>query len=253
MKMCDPQGLARARSLVADAKQVVVLTGAGISTGAGIPDFRGPQGEWTRNPKSERMSNLPDYLGDPEVRALAWQRRAHTPALSAEPTPAHLGLVDFEGSGRLRSVITQNTDGLHLVAGQSPEIVREMHGNMRQWFCDDCGEQGPIQDMVDRVLAGDPDPRCPRCGGITRATVILFGENLDPDLLDLAWADAEAADLLVAIGTTLVVQPVASLVHVAVSHGAGLIIVNAEGTPYDRVADAVLRGDIQDIVPQIFA
>ncbi|MDR0416712.1 MAG: Sir2 family NAD-dependent protein deacetylase [Propionibacteriaceae bacterium] len=248
----EKAGLARARALLAAAKAVVALTGAGISTGAGIPDFRGPEGEWTRNPLSERLSNLDDYLRDPAVRALAWQRRAYSPALTAQPTPAHRALAAFERTGRLRSVVTQNTDGLHLAAGHRANRVREMHGHMRRWRCEDCHADGPIQDMVDRVLAGEADPRCPECGGVTRATVILFGENLDAHLIGLAWDDAKAADLVVAIGSTLTVQPVASLVDVAKRHGAGLIILNAEATPYDRVADVVLRGDIQDVAPRLF-
>jgi NAD-dependent deacetylase len=245
--------LARARALVASAQAIVALTGAGISTGAGIPDFRGPDGEWTRDPLAERLSNLDDYLGDPAVRASAWRRRAATPALTAQPTPAHRALAAFEATGRLRSVVTQNTDGLHLAAGQRPDLIREMHGNMWRWRCEDCRTTGPIQDMAARVQAGEADPRCPRCGGIARATVILFGENLDPGLIDLAVADAKAADLLVAIGSTLSVQPVASLVGLAKRHGAGLVIVNAEPTPCDRFADVVLRGDIQTVVPSLLA
>jgi len=241
----------RAQGLVAGAERIVVLTGAGISTGAGIPDYRGPEGVWTKNPKAERMSNLRDYLIDPEVRRLVWQRRTASPVLEAEPTPAHRALVAFEATGRLRSVITQNTDGLHLAAGQDPALLREMHGNVRRWRCEGCGATGPFADMVARVRAGEEDPDCPECGGIVRATVILFGENLDPDLIDRAWADAQAADLLVAIGSTLVVQPVASLVPLAHGHGAGLIVVNADPTPYDDLADAVLRDDIQEVVPQL--
>jgi NAD-dependent deacetylase len=243
----------RAQGLVAGAERIVVLTGAGISTGAGIPDYRGPEGVWTKNPKAERMSNLDDYLADPEVRRLVWQRRCASPVLEAEPTPAHRALVAFEATGRLRAVITQNTDGLHLAAGQDPALVAEMHGNVRRWRCEACGATGPFAAMVARVRAGEADPACPACGGIVRATVILFGEALDPDLIDRAWEAAADADLLVAIGSTLVVQPVASLVPLAVRHGAGLIVANAEPTPCDDLAAAVLRGDIQQVVPALFA
>ncbi|MCL2465757.1 MAG: Sir2 family NAD-dependent protein deacetylase [Micrococcales bacterium] len=245
--------VAVAKTLVAGAERIVVLSGAGMSTAAGIPDFRGPQGVWTKDPAAERVSNLLDYLHDPQVRKLAWQRRDGTHQLSPDPTPAHRALVDLEATGRLLGIVTQNTDGLHLVAGNSPETVLEMHGNARRWRCESCAASGPMADQLARLEAGEDDPDCPGCGGITRATVILFGESLDGQLLDRAFDIAGECDLLVAIGTTLVVQPVASLVSVALQHGAKVIIVNAEPTPYDDQADAVLRGDIQDVVPELFA
>ncbi|MCL2423349.1 MAG: Sir2 family NAD-dependent protein deacetylase [Micrococcales bacterium] len=245
--------IAAARTLVDAAERIVVLSGAGISTGAGIPDFRGPQGVWTKDPAAERVSNLDDYLGDHAVRKVAWRRRAETFALAPEPTAAHRSLVDLEATGRLTGIVTQNTDGLHLLAGNSPETVLEMHGNARRWRCEACEASGPMDDQLARLASGDEDPDCPQCGGITRATVILFGESLDGHLLDRAFDIAGQCDLLVAIGTTLVVQPVASLVSVALHHGAKVIIVNAEPTPYDDDADAVLRDDIQHVVPQLFA
>ncbi|MDR1512518.1 MAG: Sir2 family NAD-dependent protein deacetylase [Propionibacteriaceae bacterium] len=246
-------GIVKARGLVAEAERIVVLTGAGISTGAGIPDYRGPEGVWTKNPLAERMSNLADYLADTEVRRLVWLRRCASPVLGAEPTAAHKALVGFEATGRLAAVVTQNTDGLHLAAGQDPRLLLEMHGDVRLWRCESCGLTGPFAQMVERVRAGEDDPDCPACGGIVRATVVLFGEGLDPDLVDRAWSEAKRADLLVAIGSTLVVQPVAALVPLACSHGARLVIVNAEPTPYDRLADVVLRADIQGVVPALFA
>jgi len=240
-----------AQTLVDNAQRMVVLSGAGISTGAGIPDFRGPQGVWTKNPAAERVSNLTDYLRDPEVRKVAWQRRDEMCQLAANPTPAHLALAELEATGRLMAIITQNTDGLHLVAGNSPALVLEMHGNIRRWRCEGCGATGPMADQLERLEAGEEDPDCRECGGITRATVILFGENLDMGLLDRAFAAAGECDLMVAIGTSLFVQPVASLVSVALQAGAKVIIVNAEPTPYDNQADAVLRGDIQDVIPAL--
>ena len=242
-----------AKTLVAGARRILVLSGAGISTGAGIPDYRGPQGVWTTNPAAQRVSNLDDYLSDPEVRILAWQRRNSAVTLSAAPTAAHTSLVEFEATGKLAAIVTQNTDGLHLLAGSDPDKVMEMHGNIRRWRCESCGAQGPIEDQLARLEAGVEDPDCPTCGGITRATVILFGESLDRRLLDRAFDAAGECDLLVAIGTTLVVQPVASLVSVALMNKAKVIIVNADATPYDHHAAAVLRGDIQDVVPQLFS
>lgn len=251
--MASMSDIATAKTLVAAAQRIVVLSGAGISTGAGIPDFRGPQGVWTKDPAAERVSNLVDYLRDPEVRKVAWQRRSTTYRLAPDPTPAHRSLVALEATGKLVAIVTQNTDGLHLLAGNSPDRVLEMHGNARRWRCEDCGASGPMADQLARLEAGEEDPDCPRCGGITRATVILFGENLDERLLERSFTVARECDLLIAVGTTLVVQPVASLVSVAVQHGATVIVVNAEPTAYDRQADAVLRGDIQDVVPELFS
>jgi len=242
-----------AKQLVGAAQRIVVLSGAGISTGAGIPDFRGPQGVWTMNPAAERVSNLTDYLRDRAVRKIAWQRRNEMYQRAAEPTPAHRALVELETKGQLLAIVTQNTDGLHLVAGSDPDKVLEMHGNIRRWRCEGCGASGPMLDQLLRLAAGDEDPNCPKCGGITRATVILFGESLDARLLERAFAAANECDLIVAIGTSLFVQPVASLVSIALQGGAQAIIVNAEATPYDDQADAVLRGDIQDVVPELFS
>lgn len=247
--MSQSAALQAARTLVLASTRITVLTGAGISTAAGIPDFRGPQGVWTLDPAAERMSSLSHYLADEQVRRLAWQRRASSAALAATPTAAHWALVDLEASGRLIGLITQNTDGLHLAAGHDPALVHEMHGNIRRWRCESCGEQGPLVEMAQRVLAGDSDPRCPTCGGITRATVILFGELLDTVVLQSALDAVEGCDLLLAIGSTLVVQPVATFVGHAVKRRARLIIVNAAATPFDDDADVLLPGDIQEILP----
>lgn len=244
-------GFATASDLLRSAERVVALTGAGISTASGIPDFRGPQGRWTQDPDAERISTLSWYLGDDTVRRKAWQVRAESPHWAAEPNAGHLALVDLERAGRLTGIVTQNTDGLHLKAGNSPAIVHEVHGSTREWRCEDCRATGPMVDMIERVRGGDPDPRCPGCGGITRATVILFEEMLDPDVLDAAVNAAANCDVLVAIGTTLTVHPVAALAPYAVGNGAKLVIVNNQETPYDDYAVAVLRDPIADVLPRL--
>lgn len=233
------------------AQKVVALTGAGLSTASGIPDFRGPQGRWTQDPDAERISTLSWYLQDESVRRRAWQVRADSPHWAAEPNAGHLALVDVERAGRLRGIITQNTDGLHTKAGSSPELVHEVHGSTREWRCEDCRATGPMAEMIDRVRAGDTDPRCPGCGGITRATVILFEEMLDPAVLDAAVDAAGDCDLMFAIGTTLTVHPVAGLAPYAVGHGANLIIINNQETPYDDYAVAVLREPIAEVLPAL--
>jgi NAD-dependent deacetylase len=242
-----------ARNLIAGSNRIVALTGAGISTASGIEDFRGPQGRWTRDPDAERISTLSWYLGDEGVRRKAWQARANSAHWAARPNPGHLALVDLEKSGRLAGIVTQNTDGLHLMAGSSPGIVHEVHGNSRTWRCEDCGVTGPMIEMIERVNAGDPDPRCPQCGGITRATVILFEEMLDPDVLNASTRLAEQADLVLAIGTSLTVHPVAGLVPYAVGHSARVVIVNGSETPYDYLADAIVRDPIAEVLPRLVA
>lgn len=238
-----------ARRLLAAAGRITVLTGAGISTASGIPDFRGPQGVWTADPTAERISTLDWYLTDDAVRRAAWRYRADSPVWQARPNPAHHALARLEDQGRLRALVTQNTDGLHQLAGS--HHVLEVHGNVRTWRCEDCGAEGPMTDAVARVRAGDPDPRCPTCGGIIRATTILFGEELDAEVQAAAFAAAEDCDLLLAVGTSLTVHPVAGLVSVAGSTGARIVLVNGEPTPFDRRADAVVRDPIETILPEL--
>lgn len=240
-----------AAELLAGASRITILTGAGISTASGIPDFRGPQGLWTLDPKAERISTLSYYLGDPEVRRLAWRYRGTSEMWRADPNAAHRAIADLQRQGRLRGLITSNTDGLHQLAGSTGVI--EVHGNARTWRCESCRATGPMEEMIARVEAGEDDPDCPHCGGIVRATTILFEEYLDPDVLDAAYAAAAGCDAFVAVGTSLTVHPAAGLVPYARGHGALIVIVNAEETPYDDLADAVFRDPIVDALPDLLA
>ena len=229
--------------------RIVALTGAGISTESGIPDFRGPKGVWTTNPKAERLSNIHHYMSDPEVRRLAWQSRLEHPAWHATPNAGHRALVALERRGTLHALVTQNIDGLHQLAGHAPGRVIEVHGTMRDVRCMVCDWRGPMGPVLDRVRAGDEDPPCERCGGILKSATISFGQSLDPDVIERAMRAAERADLLLAIGTSLQVYPVAGAVPLAKAAGARVVIVNAEPTPFDDIADAVLREPIGDILP----
>ena len=230
---------------------MVVLTGAGISTDSGIPDFRGPQGVWTKNPLAEKMSNIHYYLADREVRKLAWQNRLASPAWTAKPNAGHLALVELEKQGKLHALITQNIDELHQAAGNSRELVIEVHGSMRRFMCWGCGMRGPMQLVLERVRAGEEDPPCRDCGGILKSDTISFGQQLVPEVIDRAMKVAAEGDVFLAVGTTLQVYPVAGAVDIARSAGAKVIIVNAQPTPYDDVADAVLPGSISEILPAI--
>jgi NAD-dependent deacetylase len=243
--------IAEVRSWLAGAQRVVALTGAGISTDSGIPDFRGPQGVWTRNPLAEKLSNIHYYLADPEVRKASWQNRLSSPAWSARPNPGHLALVELEKRGKLHALITQNIDELHQLAGNSPERVIEVHGTMRKFMCWGCGMRGPMQLVLERVRAGEADPRCRDCGGILKSDTISFGQQLVPEVIDRAMQAAGEADFFVAVGTSLQVYPIAGAVDIARSAGARIVIVNAQPTPFDDIADAVFSQPISEVLPAI--
>ena len=239
------------KSWLQGAQRVVALTGAGISTDSGIPDFRGPQGVWTKNPLAEKLSNIHYYLADPEVRKASWQNRLHSPAWNARPNPGHLALVEVERRRKLHALITQNIDELHQLAGNSPERVIEVHGTMRKFMCWGCGMRGAMQRVLERVRAGEEDPRCRDCGGILKSDTISFGQQLVPEVIERAMRAAAEADFFIAVGTSLQVYPVAGTVDVARSAGARIVIVNAEPTPFDEVADAVFNQPISEILPAI--
>jgi NAD-dependent deacetylase len=241
----------RVKAWIDQAERIVVLTGAGISTDSGIPDFRGPQGVWTKNPKAERTATLQYYMSDPDVRRLAWRNRIDHPAWGAKPNAGHRALVELERRGKLRALITQNIDELHQAAGSDPSLVLELHGTMHHVMCMSCGERAPMERALDRVRAGEEDPPCRTCGGILKSATISFGQNLDPLVISKADEAARDADLLLAIGTTLTVHPAAGLVPIAASSGARIVIINAAPTAYDQIADAVLTGGISEILPAL--
>lgn len=241
--------IATAHGLVSTAQRITVLTGAGISTNSGIPDFRGPNGLWTRNPKAEKMATLQHYLADPEVRELAWQSRIHSPAWDAQPNDGHLALVELEKQGRLHALVTQNIDELHQRAGNDPDRVIEVHGTMFRSVCWSCGHTLPMAETLERVRAGEADPPCRECGGILKSDTISFGQALVPEVIARAMAAAEACDLLLAVGSTLSVFPAANAVPRAKAAGARVVIVNGGPTEMDRFADAVVNGDISEVLP----
>jgi len=243
--------LAEVKRWVDDASRVVVLTGAGISTESGIPDFRGPQGVWTKNPLAEKLSNIHYYMSDPEVRKASWQSRLDHPAWNARPNSGHLALAALEKRGKLHALITQNIDELHQIAGNSPDIVIEVHGTVRNVVCMECGMTAPMQRALDRVRAGEEDPPCRDCGGILKSATISFGQPLVPEVIERALRCAAEADLFLAIGTSLQVYPIAGAVEIAGKAGARIVIVNAQETPFDDAADAVIRQPIGAVLPQI--
>jgi NAD-dependent deacetylase len=235
------------------AGRVTVLSGAGISTESGIPDFRGPQGVWTRNPAAQTMFTFDNYVADADVRRQAWCNRLEHPAWDATPNAGHRALVDLERSGRLRAIITQNIDGLHQRAGNDPAKVIEIHGTLFEVECLGCERRTSMRENLDRVEAGEPDPACLVCGGIQKAATISFGQSLRSEDLWAAQQAAEECDLMLAVGTTLQVQPAAGLAGVATDAGARLVIVNRDPTPYDGLASALLRDPIGQTLPRLVA
>ena len=249
--MSAPDAIDDARRRVDAAERVVVLTGAGISTESGIPDFRGPRGVWTKNPAAEKQSTIQNYLTEPEVRKAAWRSRLDSPAWCAQPNAGHHALVALERRGKLHALVTQNIDELHQRAGQSPALMVEVHGSMRRVMCWQCGRRAPMEEALARVRAGEDDPHCLVCGGILKSDTISFGQALVPEVIDRAMTVAAEADLLLAIGTTLQVQPVASMVAVAARAGAAVVIVNDQPTAMDELADVVVREPIGEVLPAI--
>lgn len=242
----------RAAAAIAAAERVAVLTGAGISTDSGIPDFRGPDGVWTRDPEAEKYSTIGHYLSDPDLRARAWRWRMSNPAWTARPNEGHRALVDLERSGRLELLVTQNIDGLHLAAGSDPGRVVEVHGTIRDARCVQCSWRGTTTDVLERVRAGEPDPPCTVCGGILKTATVFFGEALDEADLERAVVAASVCDLLLCVGTTLQVYPVAGMVPRALRRGVPVVIVNEGETPFDDEA-LVVRGSISEVLPAIVA
>lgn len=233
------------------AERITVLTGAGISTDSGIPDYRGPNGVWTRDPDAEKLVTLSYYVADPDIRRRAWLMRRDIGALRPQPNAGHAALVELERQGRLRGLVTQNVDGLHQAAGSSPELVHEIHGTEQEVQCLGCGARTSMAEALDRVAAGEPDPPCRECGGILKSATISFGQMLDERVVDAATAAARECDVFLAVGTSLQVWPAAGLVEVAVRAGARAVVVNAEPTPFDDVASLVVTEPISAALPRL--
>lgn len=239
------------RGWIDGSERIVVLTGAGISTDSGIPDFRGPQGLWTKDPKAEKSAHIDVYMSDPEVRKRSWQTRIGWAERRAEPNAGHRALVELERRGKLHTLVTQNIDGLHQAAGSDPERVIEIHGTMREVMCMTCDERAPMERAVERVRAGEEDPPCRTCGGILKSAAILFEQSLIHDDIVRAEHAADACEVLLAVGTTLAVYPAAGMVPKAHRAGAKVVILNAEPTDLDHLADLVIRAPIGEVLPAI--
>ncbi len=253
------EGVEVARSAAVDAaaaavdaaQRILILTGAGISTDSRIPDFRGPQGVWTKNPGAEKQATLQNYVSDPEVRRRSWRTRLDSPMWAAEPNAGHLALTEIERRRKLLLLITQNVDGLHHDAGSDPDRIVEIHGTAKHAGCLSCDYRAPMQEVLDRVRQGEDDPPCPRCGGIIKSRTISFGQSLVAEDLQRSQLAAENCDLLLAVGTTLAVYPIANVVPVAKRAGAAVVIVNGSPTEMDELGDVVVRASLSHVLPTI--
>ena len=248
----DSGDVDRARALIEGAASVAVLTGAGISTDSGIPDFRGPQGLWTKNPKAEKASNIRYYVADPEVRRANWAARASGELwANVEPNIGHHALVHLERRGKLHTLITQNVDELHQRAGSSSELVVEVHGTTRKAACLSCEYRDNMEEVIERVRAGEEDPHCPRCGGLLKSATVSFGQSLDAEDLRRSEVAANEVDVFLTVGTSLAVFPINEMVKIARHAGARVVIVNGEPTAMDHLADVVLHAQIAEVLPSI--
>ena len=228
-----------------ECERITVLTGAGISTDSGIPDFRGPNGIWTKNPEAEKAQN---FVSDPEVRKASWRDRLDNRAWSADPNDGHKALVQLERRNKLVALLTQNVDGLHHAAGSSPAKVVEVHGTLREVACLACDYRDDMQVALNRVRQGEDDLDCPECGGILKSATISFGQSLVQRDLLRAEVAAQNCDLMIAIGTTLGVYPIAAVVPAAQRVGARIAIINAEPTEMDHLADILIRESISEVL-----
>ncbi len=247
------------RALLAESSSVVVLTGAGISTDSGIPDFRGPAGVWTTNPAARSKMTLEAYVADAELRRRAWANRGEGAVWTAQPNAGHRALVELEVQGKLALLVTQNADGLHRVVGHAPELVVELHGSVHETVCLSCAHVLPTSEVLSRVRLGDVDPRCRErvgetsCGGLLKVATVSFGQQLNVADLQRAVRAVQSSDMLLVVGSSLSVDPVAGLVPLAVQTGAAVAIVNATATRHDEIADVVVRGSISEVLPQLVA
>lgn len=252
-----PADAAQLARWLVEAHAITVLTGAGISTDSGIPDYRGPNGVWTRDPAALQTVTLASYIADPQVRRRAWQHRRKHGVWSATPNSAHRALAALEHTGTVRGVLTQNIDGLHQRAGSSPHLVSELHGTIHEVQCLDCAARTRMLDELDRVTKALPDPPCRSCGGMLKSATISFGQSLDPAVLRRAVEAATDCDLFLAVGSSLTVMPVAGLCQLAVDAGARMVVLNAQPTPYDELAvqsgGAVIRQPIGSVLPAVVA
>ncbi len=241
--------LHQARQWIADSRSVTGFSGAGISTESGIPDFRSPNGVWARN----RTVYFQEFVQNEADRIEYWRQKVESwPAMrDAAPNPGHLAFVELARQGKLMAMITQNIDGLHQRSGLDKDLVLELHGTTAEAACLSCGDRISMDEAVERVGKGEPAPRCSGCQGLLKPATVSFGQSLPWDILDRSRRAAQACEVFLAVGSSLVVEPAATLPLLAKQSGARLIIVNRTETPLDGFADLVVRDEIGQTLPRL--
>ncbi|MFO7701121.1 MAG: Sir2 family NAD-dependent protein deacetylase [Acidimicrobiia bacterium] len=244
---------ARLANLISASHRILLITGAGVSTGSGIPDYRGPNGVW----QTQRPVEYGDFLASEDKRIEYWdQKLAAAPfILAAKPGRVHCASVDLERAGRLGAIVTQNIDGLHTEAGSSSSVVIEVHGTGREAACLGCGVRGPIEPMLELFASTRRAPRCSQCGGLVKPATISFGQQLEPMTLARAAQAADRCDLVVALGSTLSVYPAAAIPLDAAHRGVPYVIVNRGRTDHDDLPAVTLRieGDVEEVFAEAVA
>lgn len=235
--------------LAAGRPRVVAFTGAGISTDSGIPDYRGPNGVWRR----QNPLTIQAFLRDPEIQQGYWERRrtGYSVMADAAPNRGHLALAALERAGLLQSLITQNIDGLHQKAGNDPARIIELHGTTHTIYCLTCGTRYSGAEIQAWLQTNDGIPTCAVCGGTLRPATILFGESLDDEVWQRAVATVQDIDLLLVVGSSLVVSPASSLPRLARQRGAAVAIINRDPTPLDGLANVVIHGDAGPVLSEL--
>ncbi len=243
--------LARAVEVLSAKRQILVFSGAGISTESGIPDFRGPNGLWTRVDPED--FNIKRYLSSRELRVRGWRMHANGERWgSGNPLPnqGHLAVVDLWRQGKLVGVVTQNIDGLQQAAGLPDELIAELHGNVKESQCLDCGQTWPTEAILERVASGEEDPHC-SCGGLVKTRVVMFGEGLDPSTVDRAFQFLADADAMIVVGSTVAVYPASDVVLAAAFKPVPVVIINMGETEADHLAAVRLDGPIGELLPAL--
>ncbi|HHS98557.1 MAG TPA: NAD-dependent protein deacylase [Chloroflexi bacterium] len=236
-----------AAALLREARHAIALTGAGISTPSGIPDFRSPgTGLWEKSDPME-VASLSAFRRHPEA-FYRWVRPMVDLILSAQPNPAHVALAQLEAAGRLQAVLTQNIDGLHQRAGS--QVVLELHGHLRETTCLQCYRIAPAEEAMEAIRRGEV-PTCPVCGGVVKPKVILFGEQLPSEVVNLAMEHVWLADLILVVGSSLTVLPAAKMPAYVHSMGGQVIIVNRQRTYADDFAAVVFHEDVVEVLPRL--
>lgn len=239
-----------AAELLSSAKKVVVFTGAGVSTESGIPDFRGRDGIWTKYDPND--FTYQKFLNDPEARKRIWRGMSMFGKVGqVEPNPGHFALSDLDGLGKLDCIITQNVDGLHQKAGVADEKVIELHGTTKYVKCLSCGRRYPSGEIAKGLEEGVEDPVCDDCGGMLKPAAVFFGEPMPIKEVAEAQRRSQGCDLMMVLGSTLVVYPAAYMPAYAVESGAKLVIINLEPTPMDSYAQVCIHDKVGQVLPRI--